>query len=306
VLDTLAVHYADQVAAITYYTGGGDPFYSSEGNSRWRFYPPPYWYNGNWVYAWPWLWMDGDKDPGYNYNTWEAYLIGRMGDSSDLTIDMSGSYDPVARDGWVDVSIHNESPDTLSGTMQMVVTESGLYYEAPNGLNWHDHVMRDMVPSYAGTPVTIPPGDTAVLNQTFVIDAEWEPGNCEIVIFVQDVEMQPDSTIEVWQGSKLGAEFFVEEETVHRTSVPLRLSHSPNPARDRAVISFGLTEASEARIRIFDVTGREIRRFELGYLSEGDHGFALSRSDLGVPAGTYFYRLEAGNQIRTKRFTFLE
>jgi hypothetical protein len=295
------------MAAIAYYTGGSDPFYTQEGHDRWYSYPPPYWYNGGWVYAWPWMWLDGDKSPAYLYNSWEAHILARMDVESDLTIDIAGTYDGGSRDGWIDVLIYHEGRDTLNGMLQCVITESGLYYEAPNHLDWHHHVQRDMIPTDEGTPVSLPPAETTMVNLTFAIDAAWVEEECEIVVFVQDTQMQPDSTIDVWQGGKISLpDISVQEMPGREIYAPLRLSHSPNPARSAATLSFGLPETGETRLRVFDASGREVRSFEMGRLPAGDHTFTLSRESLNVPVGTYFCRLEAGERVRTNRLTFLD
>jgi hypothetical protein len=253
------------------------------------------------------MWLDGDKHPAYNYNSWESYIVTRLDVPSDLTIDLTGTYDGSSRDGWIDVAIYHEGRDTLSGILHCVLTESGLYYMAPNGLEWHHHVQRDMIPTDLGTPVSLPPAETTAVNLTFGVEGSWVEEECELIVFVQDTVMQPDSTIEIWQGAKVAIpDISVEEMPGHQVYVPLRLNHSPNPARDAATLSFGLPNGAETRFRVFDVSGREIRSYELGHLGAGEHTFTLSRMDLGVPAGTYFYRLEAGGKVTTNRLTFLD
>ena len=306
-LDSLAVHYPDRVAAITYYTNSADPFYLDQCFDRWFQYPPPHFMGGQWWYVIPWMWMDGSKEPGFDHEGWESLLLERMPVPSDVVIRMTGSYDVGTHEGQVDVWVRNEGSESLSGTFQCVLTESGIYYAAPNGLEWHDHVMRTMLPSENGTPITIPAGDSALMTNPFTIDPAWNWETCEIVCFVQDTEMTADSTIEIWQGARLVIpDFAVEEWDEIGSEGPLEVSLRPNPAQNTVVLSFGLEEPQGVRIRIFDISGRTIGTHELGVVAAGRYRVCLDPRDLGMAQGTYFYRLEAGERVTTNRLTVLD
>ena len=88
----------------------------------------------------------------------------------------------------------------------------------------------------------------------------------------------------------------------------------PNPFNPETWIPFELHSDAHVRIAIYDVLGREVRRFDLGYLSAGYYktrGRAVywdGRNDMNeqVASGTYFYRLEAGNFVRTRQMVVLK
>ncbi|HZK76007.1 MAG TPA: choice-of-anchor D domain-containing protein, partial [Candidatus Kapabacteria bacterium] len=71
------------------------------------------------------------------------------------------------------------------------------------------------------------------------------------------------------------------------------LEISPNPARDFADLTVTAAKADVADVRIFDVTGREVRREALGMLSVGEHETELSTA--GLPSGMYFVRITGNN-----------
>ncbi|MGD8394037.1 MAG: FlgD immunoglobulin-like domain containing protein, partial [Candidatus Eiseniibacteriota bacterium] len=70
---------------------------------------------------------------------------------------------------------------------------------------------------------------------------------------------------------------------------------SPNPFNPRTSIHFELAEGGRVTLRIFDVTGRQVRTLVDGALSVGRHALDWDgRNDAGRPlaSGTYYLRLE--------------
>ena len=91
-------------------------------------------------------------------------------------------------------------------------------------------------------------------------------------------------------------------------------SNYPNPFNPETWIPFQLHKDVHVRITIYDVLGREVRRFDLGYLSAGYYKtrelavYWDGRNDMNerVASGTYFYRLEAGDFVDTHRMVVLK
>lgn len=74
--------------------------------------------------------------------------------------------------------------------------------------------------------------------------------------------------------------------------------NSPNPFPQSTTISFTLPAASYISLNLFDATGREVARIASGYFNAGEHEVPFARGNL--PAGVYFYRLEANGSIETR------
>jgi hypothetical protein len=73
----------------------------------------------------------------------------------------------------------------------------------------------------------------------------------------------------------------------------------PNPVENYATVEFKLSKTSNVLIQVYDMQGRVIRDLNLGSRS-GQLKERLDFSDL--PAGTYFIRMNAGNQITVNKF----
>ncbi len=86
--------------------------------------------------------------------------------------------------------------------------------------------------------------------------------------------------------------------------------NTPNPFNPTTTISYSLASAGRVTLRIYDVAGRLVRT-----LVDDDHAPAGSReatwdgrdnSGATVASGVYFYRLEAGSFVSTKKMLLLK
>jgi hypothetical protein len=110
------------------------------------------------------------------------------------------------------------------------------------------------------------------------------------------------------KGNQLSAEvqrFLIIPVIPPPPKVSSLLANYPNPFNPETWIPYQLSEAVETVISIYDVSGRLIRKFDLGYK---EAGFYLNKSsalhwdgtnELGesVASGMYFYQLRLGNNF---------
>ncbi len=80
-----------------------------------------------------------------------------------------------------------------------------------------------------------------------------------------------------------------------------RLVVWPNPMRGAATVGLTLAEASDMRVVVFDVLGREVAVLHAGPLGAGEH--ALSFESAHLPAGVYLVRAEGGGLVASQRVT---
>jgi hypothetical protein len=84
---------------------------------------------------------------------------------------------------------------------------------------------------------------------------------------------------------------------------------SPNPLSSEARLSFVTTRPGPARVEIFDVQGRIMRKLiDAARLSPGRHAVAIDRGrgDARLDSGIYFYRLRVADGERIGKFAVLE
>lgn len=80
--------------------------------------------------------------------------------------------------------------------------------------------------------------------------------------------------------------------------------NQPNPFGGQTNISFNLPETMNAKLTIFDMTGKMVKRISQVFAA-GQNQIQISASDLEKP-GMYFYTLEAGSYIATKKMVIIE
>jgi hypothetical protein len=82
----------------------------------------------------------------------------------------------------------------------------------------------------------------------------------------------------------------------------------PNPFSDATQIRFTLDRAGEARLEVFDVSGRRVRTLLDKAMPAGGHAVTWDgRDDAAQPVatGVYFYRLTSGEKSEMKRMSRL-
>lgn len=77
----------------------------------------------------------------------------------------------------------------------------------------------------------------------------------------------------------------------------------PNPFRSETAIRFAVPAPTRVQVRMFDVTGRQVRTLVDAQLPAGDHS-AMVRAD-GLTPGVYWVRLQAGAVSTTRRVVLM-
>ncbi|MCX6843123.1 MAG: Omp28-related outer membrane protein [candidate division WOR-3 bacterium] len=283
-LDQISQNYAGSVAPVEWHIVSSYPLYNAEGNSKMRMYPPPY--QGG--FATPWLWVDG-KSRGYSYNQWAGYVVSQISVPSDVSITHVGTtYDPALRNGQVQVECYNGGSDPIDAALQVVITEDSLHYTGPNGDPIHNHVCRDYVPNQAGTPATLAAGARDTITVSYALQSGWVEENVKLVVYLQNMTTQPDSSKPCYQSAIGGVLSFTGvEESKLLAARDLRVSVSPNPCRTGCEFTLSGAAAHGARIAVYTPDGRLVSS-----LQTAANRAAWSRA--GVSRGIYLYRVNAG------------
>jgi hypothetical protein len=78
----------------------------------------------------------------------------------------------------------------------------------------------------------------------------------------------------------------------------------PNPFNPTTTINFSIPKSGLVRIKIYDVLGREIRTLVNGEKPAGNYSVQFTGSNLS--SGVYFYRMQSGNYVQTKKLVLLK
>jgi len=86
-------------------------------------------------------------------------------------------------------------------------------------------------------------------------------------------------------------------------------SVGPNPMNDGCFLRFGMARSGHARVCVMDAAGRIVRTLVNGPLERGPHEIPFDGRDhhnRRLPAGVYFYRVEASDRATTLRTVIVD
>jgi len=94
-------------------------------------------------------------------------------------------------------------------------------------------------------------------------------------------------------------------EPSNRTPMSFELHQNyPNPFNPSTEISYTLHRPSFVKLTIYDLLGRTVKTIVNGFQNTGEYSVQFNGANLSN--GTYFYRLNAGDLITTKRMILLK
>jgi subtilisin-like proprotein convertase family protein len=89
----------------------------------------------------------------------------------------------------------------------------------------------------------------------------------------------------------------VEETIAGASSSDLQVYPNPFTGSGSALLKYTLSEASDIKISLYDMMGREVRSVISEHKNAGSYEATVDANDIG--AGMYFYRLTAGTTVKT-------
>ncbi|GAB1442974.1 hypothetical protein MASR2M39_18110 [Ignavibacteriales bacterium] len=95
----------------------------------------------------------------------------------------------------------------------------------------------------------------------------------------------------------------IKNETITNPNGFIVNQNFPNPFNGETVISLNLPEPTLLKITLYDITGAVVKKLENGYVNGGFYQKRFTFNDLS--SGVYFYRVEAGKFVSTKKMILL-
>ena len=78
----------------------------------------------------------------------------------------------------------------------------------------------------------------------------------------------------------------------------------PNPFNPTTTIKYSLPKNGIVTIKIYDVTGREIRTLVNEMKTAGN--YVVDFNGIDISSGVYFYRIKVGDFVMTKRMVLIK
>ena len=117
--------------------------------------------------------------------------------------------------------------------------------------------------------------------------------------------LDPDGTITDMGAYYYHQSFGIDETKEYRLPTEFRLHPVyPNPFNSSAVVSYDLLHACQARVTVYNVSGRMIASLSSGWHPAGRYRRIFDGT--GYPSGIYFVRLQAGNRQWTGKLDLVK
>lgn len=244
----------------------------------------------------------------YNVATWAdavaAYAAAEQaGKDEPAFVSVSGNatYEAIGgNQAVVDVTANVTSGLDLSSgnyALQIVVAQLNYTYAAAsNGDTDYKHVMRKMLPSPSGTPLSLSAGGSTTVNESYTFNIGNVQGgasgnfnlwnnNVEVIVFVEDRDNNRTMNASMAFLNYIG----LDEQTVVKANV------YPNPTRD--ILNIELETAQVLDVELVDLSGKSV--FQASYGET--FGETISTSNLN--AGMYILKITADGNTATQRIS---
>lgn len=95
----------------------------------------------------------------------------------------------------------------------------------------------------------------------------------------------------------------IASTVVHRSSFTLEQNY-PNPFNPTTVIGYTVPTYGSVTLRVYDILGREVKTLVNERQSAGSHSVVFNAGQL--PSGVYFYRIQSGDFVQTKKMVLVK
>ncbi|MEQ8523331.1 T9SS type A sorting domain-containing protein [Gracilimonas sp.] len=229
-----------------------------------------------------------DSDEGYEDYFRDTYY----GITLDQFLDMEEYW--VDFFLWYDMEIKYEYKDSESGEYyideyRVLVDES----ENQKVFKWAWQPYNSETDTYA---------DTLEYSTSRTV-ANYTDGKITNLLYEYEYEGQwrPDYKMEYTYGTGNT----VSNETPDEIATAFSLHQNyPNPFNPSTKISFALPQATEVKLQVFDMLGRNVATLVNGRKAAGTHAVNFDAGNLS--SGTYIYRIEAGNFTQTRKLMLIK
>ena len=96
----------------------------------------------------------------------------------------------------------------------------------------------------------------------------------------------------------------VDNEATNQPKEYSLFQNYPNPFNPSTVIRFAIPQSGLVKLKVFDILGREVKTLVNDELTSGVHEIEFNASNLS--SGIYFYRIESGSFVQTKKMILIK
>jgi len=174
-------------------------------------------------------------------------------------------------------------------TIQRVGTSGTIYYTTDGNDSRSWDLSGDAIPE--AKQITTQSEDITI-NNTTVIKARCKSGNV----------WSPLHELTIVQGSATNT--IINERNDNAATVFLLYQNYPNPFNSTTEIAFSISKKMHINLKVYNGQGQNVETLVDEKLAAGSYSFSFIAQNL--PAGIYYYILQSGNEIQTRKMVLMK
>ncbi len=201
------------------------------------------------------------------------------------------------------VSLRITSPSSKSGGangVEETLQREQLLMTSQRVVDGRGQTFRLRLKSEVKGPVRLVAEDLDAIDTDAVALLHPKTGETYDLRQEETVVIEPDGETAVLKLTA-GSEDYVKDQASEVLPKEVTLTAFPNPVRQQGTLEYGLPEASEVTLRVYDVLGRQVATLEQGRRQAGRHTVHLETD--GLASGVYFGRLKTEDRTLTQKIT---
>jgi photosystem II stability/assembly factor-like uncharacterized protein len=222
-----------------------------------------------------WKMVDTTNEPVNDIRYWDATHIFAAGGDFEY----GGSFMHSSNNGmhWTDSTVG------IFGSGQSIAIRELNEIWIPLGFSGRWMMTRDTGKTFTEYPA---PDSSSIYNAVFVNDhIGWAVGS--------------NGTVCKYNSSLIGV------TDPGKIAVSYKLGQNyPNPFNPSTTISYSVYRSAVVTITLYDAVGREVKTLLRDFKMPGSYNFSFNAE--GLSSGVYFYKLQAGSFIETKKMVLLK
>ncbi len=231
-----------------------------------------------------------DQNPVWSYNTQGSYSV-------SLTVRAGAQSETILRQNYVVVKSLPGIPNLISSFPVSTDTTIAKNGQIKFKVNAADTTGYEL--SYKWYRNGVPGiGDTTYNYKSSILFPA--PRTDTVKVEISNIQ---NTTTRTWYVHVEDNVSSVEEKGGIPTEFNLAQNY-PNPFNPSTSIEFSVPEASFVSLKVYDVTGKEVAVLVERELNAGNYSKIFDTSKLS--SGIYFYRIQAGNFVKTSKMTLLK
>jgi len=236
--------------------------------------------------------LGGLSEPVYIFKRKNDYLIGDLSDTI-RTYDLNGNYSG-------NFAADLDFPDEISMTADsniVVAVDNEINPQGVHIFDYNGNFIKEL------EPMMLLRGAIQLSNGNFLVT---NIGGVHEIDTSGNVIRTVVSGVSAWHISKvtLSSTTGIQNESQnHHVRFAIKQNY-PNPFNPTTKINYQISELSFVKIKVFDVLGNEVATLVDEYKPAGEYEVEFKGNTL--PSGVYFYQLNTGSYVETKKMVLMK